>query len=324
MTPTIKLTGGVRYTQDWKHAQEETRYVYFGSDPYAGTALQGIFTPQNFGALLPAFDVSPALISFAPGKGICSLPFLYTSGPFQGDWARCLSDKSSAVTGTAGIEWTPDPETLVYARYNRGYKALAFNAGFTGSQPEAQPEHVNDYEVGFKKTFGHTLIVDVDAFYYDFSNDQVPIGVPNGNVTLTEFINVPKAVSDGIELQAIWTPIRDLQLSLTYGLNHTEITSDCTLVGGVATGACYVDADDTTASQPQARPVGPAVAARFVQAVKGDQLPQAPENKVAVNGVYTFHFDPGDLSLSATFIWKDNRTARSSPGRTTRRLRGIK
>ncbi len=292
ITPTIKLTAGIRYTQDWKHAQEETRYVDFSS---------GVLNPMSFGSFLPAVDISPLEMSFLPAKGVCSLPFLNLTGPFAGDWSRCLSDKSSAVTGTAGIEWTPDPDTLVYARYNRGYKAVAFNAGFVGAQPEAQPEHVDDFEVGFKKTFGHTFVLDADAFYYNYSNDQVPIGVPVGSVTLTEFINVPKAVSDGIELQAVWTPIRDLELSLTYGLDHTEITSTCTLVGGVATGACYVDSDDTAAVQPGARPVGPL----GVQAVNGNELPQAPENKIAANGVYTFHFDPGDLALSGTFIWKD-------------------
>jgi iron complex outermembrane receptor protein len=304
ITPTIKITGGIRYTQDWKHAQEETRYIDFSN---------AILNPATWGSLLPAFDITPLETDPLPGKGICGLPFTYTSGPFAGDLARCLSDKSSAVTGTAGIEWTPDRDTLVYARYNRGYKAVAFNAGFVGNQPEAAPEHVDDFEVGLKKTFGHTFVLDADAFYYNYSNDQVPIGVPvcnptTGCVTLTEFINVPKAISDGIEIQAIWSPIRDLELSLTYGLDHTDITSKCvadpTSPTGVA-GACYVDADDTAAVQPGARPVGPSQGGNFVQAVNGSELPQAPENKIAANGVYTFHFEPGDLALSATFIWKD-------------------
>ncbi len=297
ITPTIKLTAGIRYTQDWKHAQEETRWVDFGSN---------VLDPRSFGSLLPAIDISPLQISFAPGKGICSLPFLYTSGPFEGDWARCLSDKSSAVTGTAGIEWTPDADTLVYARYNRGYKAFGFNSGFVGSNPEAAAEYVNDYEVGVKKTFGRTLLIDADAFYYDYSNDQIPIGVPicnpaTGCVNVTEFVNIPKAVSEGVEVQAVWSPIRDLQLSLVYGFDHTAIKTGCTLVSGVPTGACYVDADDPTAIQPGARPVG----TTGTQAVNGNELPLAPENKIALDALYTFHFDPGNLTMSASFTWRD-------------------
>ena len=244
ITPHVKVTGGIRYTLDWKHGTEEARFLYFGSDVYAGTADAGLFTPQNLGGALPAFDITPAEISYAPGKGVCGLPVLQTSGPFAGAETRCLSDHSEAPTGTAGVEWTPNDDTLVYVRYNRGYKAFAFNAGYIGNNAEAAPEYVNDYEVGYKGTFGRNFTLDVDGFYYSYINDQVPIGVPDGAVTSVEFVNVPKAVSDGVEVEAYWRPVRHLDLSLSYGLDHTEITSGCSLVGGVPTGACYVDALD--------------------------------------------------------------------------------
>jgi iron complex outermembrane receptor protein len=148
----------------------------------------------------------------------------------------------------------------------------------------------------------------VDAFYYDYSNDQVPIGVPNGAVTSTEFINIPKAVSDGVEIEAYWRPVRHLDLSLTYGFDHTAITTGCSLVGGVPTGACYVDALDPMGTAAGAHTVA-TVGGDAVQAVKGSALPQAPENKVAFNATYTFNFDPGNLIFSASYIWKDKSYA---------------
>ena len=308
LTSKIKLTGGVRYTMDWKQATEEARYVYFGSDVYAGTPNAGIFTPQNFGSALPAFDITPSQISFAPGKGICSLPTLQTSGQYAGDYARCLSDHSSAVTGTAGVEWTPDDDTLVYARYNRGYKAFAFNAGYLYANPESAPEYVNDYELGYKRTFGHNFTLDADLFYYDYRNAQVPIGVPANGVELTEFINIPRSVSDGGELTAVWRPVRPLTLSLTYGFDHTAILTGCTAVGGVPTGACYADALDPFGAAAGARTVA-TVGGYAIQSVKGDELPQAPENKVALNATYTFQFDPGDLIFSGTYTWRDKSYA---------------
>jgi iron complex outermembrane receptor protein len=216
-----------------------------------------------------------------------------------------LGDHSDALTGTAGVEWTPDDSTLVYLRYNRGYKAFGFNAGLVDPAPEALPEYVNDVEAGVKKTVGHTLVINADAFYYNYINAQIPIGVATPVGALTEFINIPKSASDGFELQATWTPIDRLVFNLTYGFNHTEILSTCTSVGGVPTGACYEDASDPMAINPAARPVGNATGGVFVQAVNGDELPQAPENKVAFNTTYTFQFSPGDLILSGTFIWKD-------------------
>jgi iron complex outermembrane receptor protein len=41
--------------------------------------------------------------------------------------------------------------------------------------------------------------------------------------------------------------------------------------------------------------------------VKGNPLPNAPRNKVALNGNYTFVFDPGSLTLSVTGIWRDQQ-----------------
>jgi iron complex outermembrane receptor protein len=299
ITPTIKLTGGLRYTFDWKHLQEETRYTDFSS---------GVLSPYEFGSALPAVDITPLEVSTAPGKGICSISTLETSGPFAGDYDRCLSDHSSALTGTAGIEWTPNDTTLVYARYNRGYKAFAFYAGYNEANPEAAPEHVDDVEIGYKGTFGNRFTLDADAFYYNYTDDQVPLGVVTGSGTtstvVTQFVNIPRSVADGIEITAIWRPIEHLDLSLTYGLDHTEIKSTCNLVNGVAVGACYEDATDPNGTAPGNRTVA-TTGGTAVQAVNGDELPQAPENKVAFNALYTWQFDPGDLILSGTYIWKD-------------------
>jgi outer membrane receptor for ferric coprogen and ferric-rhodotorulic acid len=41
------------------------------------------------------------------------------------------------------------------------------------------------------------------------------------------------------------------------------------------------------------------------QNLTGQTLPEAPANKVALNGQYAFRLEPGTLTLSASFIWKD-------------------
>jgi len=293
----LKLTAGVRYTYDEKHGQEEARYIAFQD-------ISAAVSAENLGSLLPAIDITPVQVSQTPSKGTCSLPILQLTGKYAGDDVRCLKDHSSAVTGTAGISWTPEAQTLVYARYNRGYKAFGFNAGFIGANVEAAPEHVDDFEVGFKKTMGN-FVLDADAFYYNYEDAQIPIGVPVGAINVTEFVNIPKAVSKGIEFTAIWNPIEHLNLSLVYGYDDTRIQSGCSLVGGVATGTCLVDVADPTATALGARPVGGTGA----QAVSGDPLPQAPKNKVAFNANYTFVFDPGQLILSGSYIWKDKSYA---------------
>jgi len=325
VTPTIKLTGGLRFTYDTKRAVEEARFIAFdnlgsgygvpGTAGCSTIATEGpvaCIDPQNLGSLLPAVDITTALIApvSAIAKGVTCAEALQTTGYFAGDWTRCLGDHSSAVTGTAGVEWTPDNSTLVYARYNRGYKAFGLNAGLISKNPEAKPEHVNDYEIGLKKSFGHTFTLDLDGFYYDYSDDQVPLDVPTGGINLGQFLNVPKAVSDGVELVADWRPFDHLDLTLTYAYDHTKIDSNCTSVPDPTNppAECYIDAADSNATQPGARPVG-GVPGSIYQTVSGNPLPQAPKNKVAFNATYTFEFEPGDLILSGTFVWKDKSWA---------------
>ncbi|MGH7018038.1 MAG: TonB-dependent receptor [Caulobacteraceae bacterium] len=325
VTPTIKFTGGVRYTFDWKKGMEESRYIDFTDTVLSGTnpGLVPFFNPSYLGSLYPALDITTSLIAPYPGlaKGVTCAESFPTTGPYAGDATRCLGDHSSAFTGTAGVEWTPDPDTLVYLRYNRGYKAFGYNAGLINSNPEAKPEFVDDIEGGVKKTFGRNLVIDADAFYYNYDNDQVPIGVPIAGVTVTEFINIPKSVSDGFELTANWSPIENLNLSLTYGLDHTSIRTGCSYnaTTGLFSGLCITDAIDPGAIAPGARPVGPSQGftgadtnagqiqiANHVQAVNGAELPQAPENKVAFNATYRIPVtDRDNLVLSGTFVWKD-------------------
>ena len=275
ITPTLKLTGGIRFTYDKKVATEEERLIGFtdataGVGFLAGTpGIPAAFTlppgagtnAPNLGSLLPSLDLTaalsnPLIFSGAPIKGVTCAPTVATSGVFAGAITRCLGDHSDAPTGTAGIEWTPDHGTLVYLRYNRGYKAFGLNAGDLSATPEAKPETVDDVEGGIKKTFGHTLVIDADAFFYNYSNAQIPLPVPTGAIDITQFFNVPTAYSEGFEFTADWRPIRHLDLNLTYGFDHTSVQSKCTAVNGVAVGACYVDAADPEALAPGARPVG--------------------------------------------------------------------
>ena len=233
--------------------------------------------------------------------------------------SRGLGADFNSPTGTAGIEWTPTSDILAYARYSRGYKSGGFAAGTIASDPEVAPEHVNAYEVGYKQTFGRNLVVDADLYYYDFQDAQyvISVFVPNfGPEGLLS--NIPKARVDGFEMESIWTPIDHLQFDLSYSFNDTAIESGCTATtsGGVTTphGLCLEDTSDPLGLSPHNRTVIPAgallptgVSTVALQTVKGNQLPNAPRNKIALNGNYTFVFDKGSLTLSATGIWRDEQ-----------------
>jgi iron complex outermembrane receptor protein len=321
-----KTTLGVRYSHDHKYGSEDVRLVCFAAVSCLNAPGAPLLaTPQGLGGFTPPVDVTAAVVNLGflpagvvPG-GINGVTLL------RGGFAHRAYDASwSAVTGTAGLQWDPDRNTMMYARYSRGYKAGGFNVGIStteGAFPETGPEHANNYEVGLKKDmFNHTLQTNLAIFYLDYQNFQAPVTVPavGGGVAQPQgvFLNVPKAVSYGLELETIWSPIDHLQLLLSYAYDNAHIRD----LKGV------IDPADPTAIQPGAKPIGALtpctgigtaaqtancdVFSGFVQRgqdLSGDQLPQSTKNKVAINGTYTWEFEKGSLSPSVSYIWRDKQ-----------------
>jgi len=205
----------------------------------------------------------------------------YTIDPTTGMFTRALCDSSSATTGTAGVEWSPSSDLMVYGRYSRGYKAFGLSAGGGLAAPEAAPEHVDSFEVGFKKDFGHTLQFDLAAFYYNYTDLQAPVSVRVGSTNVTQFVNIAQSRSMGVEIDAIWQPVDHLQLSMDYSYNPTKILKSDN----------FVDLNDNVNTG--------------AKSIVGNKLPQAPVNKIAINGNYTFVLNSGKLNVGANFIWRD-------------------
>ena len=321
VTDTIKLTGGLRYTSDQKTGTEELRVIEFallGGDPSkSGNTEQAVDVTRFAGACEgqmpscaktgtpPGVTSKTSAASLAAGIPVISGANITAQG-FQ---YRSLAANSSAVTGTAGIEWTPDNNTLAYFRYSRGYKSVGLNGGTLVNEPIALPESLDSFEVGLKKTFGRTLVLDGSIYYYNYDNLQLPIGtlvnILGVQTVQSNLINVPNTRLDGFEMDAIWSPLDHLVITTTYSFNDSSIQSGCSLVNGKASGACFVDSNDPGAAFPGAKAVGPLIGTNAVQSVKGQQLPETPRNKMAINANYTFEFEPGNLILSASYIWRD-------------------
>jgi len=266
------LTAGLRYTKDQKDGYETQRLVLFNPAGAFGGA---------------AVDVSSDMDAKTPGV----------------QNFRYLSDEWSAVTGTINLDWTPNDDTLVYAKYSRGYKSGGFLLGTLAPKPTADEESVNAYEVGLKQTIGGRLILNASAFYNDFKGLQLNLSQLNaaGTAASNNFVNVD-AEAYGLELEALWQPIQPLQISASYGYLHTEITKGC----------CFYDPADPSALKSTARPSGGSATTNGVllvfQDLAGSKIYQSPENKFALNANYTFDFSAGSLILSGTYTWTDETT----------------
>ncbi|MEI7573336.1 MAG: TonB-dependent receptor [Phenylobacterium sp.] len=323
MTDQFKSTFGLRYSHDEKWGQESVRITCFavpGCDFSAAYGLPPIIDLTQLGSVVSSGDVlKPGVV----GKT--------TYDPATGFATRKQRQAWEAVTGTAGLEWKPDDDTMLYGKYSKGYKAGGFNIGiFTVLSyfPTTDKESVDSFEIGLKKNFGPTLQTNMAVFHYMYDNLQIPItrvssgAVPAfgpGPTTATDFYNVPKSISQGFELETTWQPIDNLQILFNYSYNNTEIQ------GGTA-----VDSVDPTAIDAKAKPVltfaqcavitngqsacpadvftsDPTKAYTREQKLAGSSLPNAAKNKVAVNVNYTWEFEAGSLAGSLSYFWRDKQ-----------------
>ncbi|MBU1376419.1 MAG: TonB-dependent receptor [Alphaproteobacteria bacterium] len=297
-TDQLKFTAGIRYTYDRKRSFESARLfcLYTASCPIS--TLTG----------------RPVDITDAAAPGVSTDPSIYLAAytdPTTGFRHRGLKNSWSAVTGTLGVDWKPDADTLAYAKYTRGYKAGGFNSGTTTLTPNVTTgkETIDAYEVGLKKTLGGRLQVNGSAFYYDYQDIQVPISGldPVTSLSVTRFFNMPKARILGLELESIWQPIENLQILANYSYLNAELRKAC----------CFQDPDDPRGQLPgvvlsgnTAAALSPTTATGALnttalnQDLKGNPLPSSTPHRVTINTNYTWEFEPGNVTLSATYVWR--------------------
>ena len=323
----LKFTGGLRWSMDRKYGVENVRLLCFGI-PACFTAPENQFTGVFN---LPAVDLTQlgtVVASGVPGPLPRGVTGLTTYNPVTGLAQRAYHSSWDALTGTVKIDYTPDDTTLVYGSYSKGYKSGGFNIGiFTvlSFSPWTDKEKVDSFEIGAKKSFGDWLTVNTALFHYAYRNLQVPLAVVQSAGGLaqseTAFINVPDSISQGFELETIISPIENLQVLFNYSYLDAHISR-----------GIFADPADPNASAPGATPAltdaqcalglkaggipctvdiytlglgTPGAGWNKPQNLHGDQLPNAPRNKIALNIFYTLDTDWGKFEPSASYTWRD-------------------
>jgi iron complex outermembrane recepter protein len=298
-TDTLKATACLRYTYDQKRSFESARlFCFISNSPGCPAPLRNAGRPVDVTNFVSAGPTTPQVDPSVVGP-------VYTD-PTTGLRHRMLKNDWSGVTGTLGLDWQPDPDTLVYAKYTRGYKAGGFNSGTTTLQQRVttDEETIDAYEIGVKKTFARRLQANASLFYYDYQDIQVPLSGlnPVTQTNQTEFFNLPKARIMGFELETVWQPIDNLQILANYSY----------LDAGIREACCFQDPEDPRGLQPGVRLAGNTAAAlanpfaALNQDLRGATLPSSTPHRVTVNVNYTWEFDPGNLSASATYVWRDD------------------
>jgi iron complex outermembrane recepter protein len=135
----------------------------------------------------------------------------------------------------------------------------------TGEIPEYKPEEATNYEIGVKAdALDSTLRLNTALFYTQYDDRQLTgIGVNPTNGTISSVTNnAAKSSIAGLEMEALWLPVTNLELTFNLTLNHGNIeefdditvavagalpAADCQIaeVGpGTVVDGCYVDRSD--------------------------------------------------------------------------------
>jgi iron complex outermembrane receptor protein len=178
----VSVTGGIRYTKDKK----------------TSTYIQ---CPLNLPLYLSGTDGS------APDSATC-----------PGRTSTAQKASGSKLTWTAGIDWHPAPNHLIFGKVSTGYKSGGFDTvGSFG------PETLTAYEIGSKNQFfDRKLTFNVSAFYYDYSNQQVQVLLDLNGGFRTE--NAGKSRIYGIETDTNLQLSSDDRMGLTANYLNAKYT----------------------------------------------------------------------------------------------------
>jgi iron complex outermembrane receptor protein len=186
LAPDLKLTGGLRWTDDQKTFYDIPSWVFLAGGGYP---VQGVvnqqwreWTGRAVANWTPKLDFTDQTLVYAS----------YSRG-YKGGGAN-----------------PPTPET----DFTGGQSSVTHPATFA-------PEFVNAYELGTKNTLldgGITL--NGDVFYYDYKGYQISQIVDRTSINLNFDAKVK-----GAELEAMWEPVPGLKFNFAGGYEDTRVDS---------------------------------------------------------------------------------------------------
>ena len=262
VTDTISVHLGGRYSEERRDGFQNFDLVFLPATP-GGDTVRFAPNPQLF----------PNAIT--DERGAVPDPFGFVVAPVNGPTTF------DAFTPKFGIEWQANPDLLVFATVQRGFKSGGYNIGSSQLDP-FEPETIWSYEIGVKsRLLNDRLILNAAAFRYDYTNLQAQDSIGNQPIIR----NVGEARVEGVEFEA-----------------RAQLSDIFTLDGSLT----YVDARFTEGELTE--PLRPAPLDQppgsFVRDLSGLTLPRAPEWKFNIGAQADVPLGGGELLLRADYGWQ--------------------
>jgi iron complex outermembrane receptor protein len=192
------------------------------------------------------------------------------------------TDEEWLPSFAATYRWTED--LMTYASATRGFKAGGFNLDAPAGLIEFGPETSWAYELGAKSSWlEDTLSVNLALFYIDWEDMQLSQfdSMVGGFVT-----NAGESESKGVELEAAYRPIEQLEIFGSVGYTDTEFDEFVDPFGIDATGNDLPFAPETTWN----------IGAQWTSQIGQDMRFYARGEYVSVG---SFAYDPGNVETES-------------------------
>jgi iron complex outermembrane receptor protein len=185
-----------------------------------------------------------------------------------------------AALWRVGLQYDFTDDLSVFATATRGYKGGGWNAPAGASLLRVEPEKPTNYEIGLRSVFPDAgVMLNVTGFYQTVDDYQVTARQPD-NAGSFLLLNAAEVLTQGVEVEMIYRPIRATDLSFSGSLAYTDGKFD-----SFPTAPCYRGQNAATGCNGN------------IQDMSGKPLPYAPEWNVSLNSHYGMDLGASGLDL---------------------------
>lgn len=179
----FRISAGVRYTDDRKTFDGLSQVLLSAcgtTTPIpacpAAPLMPAASSFASLGSQLQLFPIIPNALYGSALPGAAGSVFPLINIPIDD------TETFTKVTWHGGLEYDVAKDSLLYANWDTGYHAGGF--AFAEIKPTYAPEFLSAYSIGSKNRFlNNTLQLNLEAFYWQYSNQQIPHGGTDLNGT---------------------------------------------------------------------------------------------------------------------------------------------
>ncbi len=225
LSDSFTAYGGVRYSKDTKRLDIRS----------ANVNLLGQLTGLG-GNVFPAGYVPGGFFDPCNGTGAgggVGLGTITGADPAN----DCSVDKTAkfdAISWTAGLDFKPTEDILVYAKVSKGFRSGGHNLrAFNDAQfAPFEPETVLEEEVGIKaELLDRRVRISVAGYHNKINDAQRSTIVTTGSVSNTIVGNAAKVRNYGVEAELLVRPFDGLTLSASGSINDAKYLSYADAIG---------------------------------------------------------------------------------------------